>query len=154
MIRAGRAGYTLAELVVVLVILGVVAAGVAPAIRSVERDPLDSAADEVSRAALAARNAALQSGAPVRLTLDPATREFLIERMDDSSSTPLWRGALALGEGVTMDRSGGALRIVFARTGTAAPDSISLLSPDGSRLVRVGGWTGAPIVNREADGSR
>lgn len=130
-------GYTLAELVVVLAILGIVASGVPPAIRAIERDPLELSADEVTRVVLAARNAALQAGASVRLTLNPTNREFRIDRMDDSISVPIAKGVLSLVAGVAI-ADGPPLRVVFERTGFAPPDSVLLQSPAGTRLVRVG----------------
>ena len=78
---SGRCGFTLAELVVVLVILSVVAATVMPALRASAPDGLSIGAAEVSRLLLSAERAALEAGVPVRLTVNPTTRAYVVERV-------------------------------------------------------------------------
>ena len=132
----------------VLVILSIVATGVIPAIRNIQRDPLDVAAEAVTRLQSLARNAALESGGPVQLTLNPSTGEFLVDRMNDSIGEPMERGVLSLGPEVTVETS--PVRMVFARTGFAPPDSLRLQSAGVTRLIRLGGWTPTPSTESDS----
>ncbi len=147
-------GFTLAELVVLLIILGIIGGAVVPALRVSEPDPLALAAAEISRVLLAGRNAALQGGVPIRLTLDPRSLAYLIEETGDSIAAPVGRGTLALPPGVELVEGRPRVRVQFARTGSAVPDSVTLRSPQGSRVIRVEPWSGAPVPLARPEKSR
>jgi general secretion pathway protein H len=69
----GRAGFTLAEMVVVLVVLGIAAVAVVPAVRpAAEPDDAAAGAARVAQALRALRGEALREGSTVTAVLDPA----------------------------------------------------------------------------------
>ena len=66
-------GFTLIELVVVLLILGLTLAAVAPAFAARRDKSLDAAVDAIAMLLRTARNTALETAVPTAVTIDPAT---------------------------------------------------------------------------------
>ena len=141
---SGCHGFTLAELVVVLVILSVVAATVMPALRASAPDGLSIGAAEVSRLLLSAERAALEAGVPVRLTVNPTTRAYVVERVSDTTVGVLGAGSLDLPAGVELSDQRPSIRVEFGRTGPAAQDSLVLRAGATTRVIRVDAWIGSP----------
>jgi prepilin-type N-terminal cleavage/methylation domain-containing protein len=141
----GRSGFTLAELIVVLVILSVVAATVMPALRTETADALSVAANEVSQLLLCAERTALESGAFVRLTLNPTTRAYVVEQVSDTAISVLGGGSLDLPPGVAFSEERPSIRFEFGRTGAVAQDSLVLRAGAASRVIRVDAWSGSPL---------
>ena len=140
---SGRCGFTLAELVVVLVILSVVAATVIPALRIAAPDALSVGATEVSRLLLGAERTALEVGAPVRLTLNPTTRAYVVERVSDTAIGVLGAGWLDFPAGVELSDQRPSIRVEFGRTGPAAHDSLVLRAGAATRVIQVDAWIGS-----------
>jgi general secretion pathway protein H len=138
-----RRGFTLVEVVVVLVILAVTAAAVAPALLSPAPRGPEAAAAEVVRLLSSARRLAVDRAQPVSLALNPTagTWRAVAEPAGDS----LGAGTLALPEGVTLTAEGPA-RFVFHPMGGATGGWLTL--SDGARTARVqvDRWTGEARV--------
>jgi prepilin-type N-terminal cleavage/methylation domain-containing protein len=135
-------GYTLVEIVVVLAILAVVTGVVLPAMMRGAPDGEQRAAEDLARILRMARRAALEGGAPVSVTVVPATRAYVVETGAGDTSTVLARGVLALPPGVRLASDRPAARFAFDRLGTARPDSVAVIGERGSNLVTVDRWTG------------
>jgi general secretion pathway protein H len=103
-------GYTLLELITVLLILGVAAAVVAPSFFSgLVRSPLDAAAERAAALLEDARAAAVRSGSPVTVDLSIDGREL-------RSPTD----TLLLEPPLRIETSGSERAVVFYPTGLAA----------------------------------
>lgn len=139
-----RAGFTLAELLVVILILGLSAAVVAPAMHAGPADSLAAATDDVVRLLESARRSAADRALPVRLTLDPSGR-FRAEARSGDSTIVLADSTLALG-GARLDSERPAV-VTFDPLGTATPATLRLRLHSATRTVRIDRWTGA--VRRE-----
>jgi len=146
---SGCHGFTLAELVVVLLILSVVAATVVPALRIAAPDALSLAATEVSRLLLGAERTALEAGVPVRLTVNPTTRAYVVERVSDATVGVLGAGSLDLPAGVELSDQRPSIRVEFGRTGPAALDSLVLRAGAATRVIRVDAWIGSPMGDHQ-----
>jgi general secretion pathway protein H len=106
----GARGYTLLELITVLLILGAAAAVVAPSLFSgLMRSPLDAAAERAAALLQDARAAAARSGSPVTVDLSSDGREL-------RSPTD----TLLLAPSLHIEASGSERAVVFYPTGLAA----------------------------------
>ncbi len=138
-----KRGFTLVEVVVVVAILAISAAVVAPALVSAARtDPLARTAGELTGLLTSARIAAVERGTPVTVAVTLATGRYVvtIERRD--SSTVLAEGGLVLDDVRLAAGGRPAVRVRFDPLGPAEPDSVSVLGTTGHRVVRVDPWTG------------
>ncbi|PYO71894.1 MAG: type II secretion system protein GspH [Gemmatimonadetes bacterium] len=103
-------GYTLLELIVVLLILGAAAAVVAPSLfAGLVRSPLDGAAERAAALLQDARAAAVRSGSPVSVDLSTDGREL-------RSPTD----TLLLEPPLRIEASGSERAVIFYPTGLAA----------------------------------
>jgi len=133
-------GFTLVEVLVVLVILGITAATVVPALaRATEDDDLSRATRDVERVLVTARRTALERAAPVTVTVVPESGRYWVHRMD---GTALDSGTVALDGGLRMVSSTRRPRFQFNPLGTADGDSLLLLGAGGARALAIDRWTG------------
>ncbi len=150
--RKGNApGFTLTEVVVVLALLGIVAAAGVPALRSLApEDEVTAGAHELLRLLRTARTIALREGVPVVLQIDLARRRYLVETESGDAVEAVAQGPVPLPPGIGLSSSGSTMRITFDRLGTAEPDSMTVTSDQGSAMVAVDRWTGEPYVRSAA----
>ncbi|HUG39512.1 MAG TPA: GspH/FimT family pseudopilin [Longimicrobiales bacterium] len=131
-----RGGYTLTELMVVIAIMGLVAAGATPAL-GVWLDASPRPAEEVASLLRSARAEALRTGVPVMLTMDPTTGVWALESPD----SVVKRGLLRVS---SMAAAPGGERVImrFGPSGGAVGGGIPVL--ERGRVVRVTAdrWTG------------
>ncbi len=134
-------GFTLVEVIVVLLILSVSAAAVAPAIAR-RGDEMETALDRVTGLMSDARRLAVSRAIRVQMTLQP-DGQFRIRRLDGDTLATLNQGRMALPPGVSLgtDRT---LTITFGPEGGAMGDSIHLRDSTRSRRLALDRWTGAP----------
>lgn len=79
--RAGRAGFTLLELVVALAILAIISSAAIPRfLRGLARQRMSAAARKVDADLRWARQRAVQSGAACTLSFSPAARSYRLKR--------------------------------------------------------------------------
>lgn len=139
-------GFTLAEMVVVLAILGITAAAVVPAFtRLAPEDELTNAAAQLDAVLASARQAALERAAAVQVTLIPASGRYWL-RFDDG--TPLDSGVIELAASVTLHSRVPRPRVRFSRLGIVDADSVMMVGPNGARALTVNRWTGEAYVAR------
>ncbi|HEX8362008.1 MAG TPA: GspH/FimT family pseudopilin [Longimicrobium sp.] len=140
-----RSGFTLAEVLVVLVVIGIVSAAVAPALaRGARPHPVDAAAGEIRDLLAGARRTAVRRGTPVVVELDPRTGRYRVEADagDGPPAKPIAEGVLQLPEGVAPDAPAGTRRFTFGVLG--AGQGADVVMRGGGRTAAVGmdPWTG------------
>ena len=84
--RQGERGYSLLELLAVVIILGVAAAVAIPDISTTNPNKLDLAAEELAQAMRYARSEALRTGEPRGFRLQSTEKRIRVFRPDTSSS--------------------------------------------------------------------
>lgn len=137
-------GFTLAEMIVVLAILGITAAVVVPAFaRLAPDDDLTRGARQLEEVIGAARQTALQQATTVEVTFVPQSGRYWIEVAD---SAVVDSGALELGPGVTLHSSSPRPQVRFSRLGVVDADTLILLGTDGSRALAFDRWLGGVRV--------
>lgn len=146
-----RAGFTLTEIVVVLVLMGIAAATVAPALGALLRAGDGAAARELGEIYRRARGMAASRGSAVFVTVDPATgrwRTFVgatgspeaaVASGDLLADRPDTR-LLAPGDGPTV--------VGFAPDGTARAPVVRVRADGRTRDVAVDPWTGRIRIRR------
>jgi type II secretion system protein H len=140
-----RAGFTLAEVAVVLAIMAIIAAAVAPALPGLgEQDPAETSAGELERLLRRARTTALQQAVTVRVTIDPESGRYWVDQGDDDDRRPLTEGVLGV-QGVRIVAEGPRASFRFEPNGAAAGEPVEVR---GARIVRIGidRWTGGMHV--------
>lgn len=131
-----KRGMTLIEIVVVLSILGVVAAVTVPALRDVgSPDPAREATDAVAHILNRARITARTAGYRVTVTIDPATQRYWIDE-------PPLSGAFALPRNVSLWSDRVRPRVVFEPAGSAMADAIAIQFAGRSMALTVNRFTG------------
>ncbi|MEX0892848.1 MAG: GspH/FimT family pseudopilin [Gemmatimonadota bacterium] len=165
----GRSGFTLVEMVVVLLILAVVAAATVPALRSemAPDDDLTAAVRTFEAVFRLARDSAARGAAPVTVVLDSATHHvwFVVPPrpggVDDTELAaapermarvaPVRRGtpsafepgaALELPASVRLELTRARARFTLTPHGLALGDSLVLRSGTRSVLLTLDPWTG------------
>ncbi|MBL0921893.1 MAG: hypothetical protein IBJ10_07170 [Phycisphaerales bacterium] len=133
--------FTLAELVGVMVLVGVLAAAAIPALRSVERTREHALAREVQRRLCFARSWAASTGAPVGLSIDVGAGLLTLVRIEQEGEAPeeLPNGAGGAGGAWRIAASfpSGAVLAVSHGDGSRGDGTI-WFGPDGSPQVRAG----------------
>lgn len=141
-----RAGFTLTETLVVLVLLGIAAAAVAPDLRALLRPGSGAVARELAEVYRDARGMAASRGSAVFVAVDPATgawRTFV-----GATGSP---GAAASSGNLLADRPGtllltagdGSAIVAFGPHGTARGPDVRVRAGGQTLEVSVDPWTGA-----------
>lgn len=173
-----RSGFTLVEVLAVLVILVVLGALVAPSLRVFERDTkVWGAADLLRSKVAAARGEAMEHGRPYRLALSEDGRRVRIAPDDQGFGTAaqttddavplvaedeLPKGVTARGEsgdgsGPTIDADGWVRAATFQPDGTCREDAVTIrITQPGVYpiVVRIRGLTGAATVEAQKTGGQ
>jgi type II secretion system protein H len=142
-----QSGFTLLELVVVLVIVGVISAVTIPAFSAGRRDdPAAAGASEVVSHLRTARSRALTLAQPTTLLIDTRARLFTLTSETGDSIAAIAQGAITLALGVSLAGTPAVARFRFAPRGTAGGDTLFVRGDGPAVAVWVDRWTGAPHV--------
>lgn len=138
-----RLGFTLIEVVVVLVLLGLVAGVTAPAFRdSASTGAGGQVAREVVSLLERARTTALERGTAVRVVLDPVTGGYTVAADSAGGVVPVREGRVTLPAGVTLVTATLRYTASFGATAVAGADTLRIRGTDGETRLTVNRWTG------------
>lgn len=156
--HANRSGFTIIELIVVMVILAVMTGLAVPAFRAwVEEDDMTAATRRVQTLFRFARDSAVRSGTPlsvwidsasarvwlVRVTLDSASSAPPVNRTSNSAASAAADGQdLGLPPTVQLQLSRARASFRFAPSGAVFADTLTLATRDQSRRITLDPWTG------------
>ncbi|CAA9325429.1 MAG: hypothetical protein AVDCRST_MAG68-2204 [uncultured Gemmatimonadetes bacterium] len=143
--RKTPAGFTLAEILVVMVVIGIVSAAVAPAlVRGARPHPADAAAEEIRGVLAGGRRAAVRGGMPVAVELDTRTGRYRVAADDPEAppGKPLAEGALELPAGVAVDPPAGVRRFTFGVLGAGQGAPVVVRGGGRTAAVQINPWTG------------
>lgn len=152
-----RGGFTLLELVVVLALVGILAAVSVPALVSWtdSADPHETALRELVAVLESARARATDRAVPVRVVVDSGEGRYWTSALHPEGPAELERGLLIdAGHGALElevagpDAQAGRARFVFRPGGAAAGDTLILRDAGRSARISVDPWTGAARVER------
>ncbi len=136
-----RHGFTLAEVVVVLALLGVMAAVAVPAFTRLDAaDDATRAAGDVVRVLRAARRTALERAVTTTVVVDPTGDHYWTSLGDSAGDRD--SGTFAFPPGVALLGPEPRAQFVFQPTGSATADSLVVRGPEHTALVTVDRWTG------------
>jgi prepilin-type N-terminal cleavage/methylation domain-containing protein len=146
--QIGGRGFTLAEMIVVIAILGITAAAVLPAFtRAIEEDPMTSASIALERVLEEARETALFRAIAVRAVFVPETGCYVLLSERDDSVVSVDSGQLALSPGLRLWSAAVRPTIRFNTVGMADGDSLLVLGAKGARALVINRWTGTVHVD-------
>jgi general secretion pathway protein H len=147
-----RRGFTLVEVLVVLAILGIAAAAVAPALARAARGstPVERSTEEVLRVLRSARKEALQRGVAVTVWITPGSGRYrVVEAVSDGPAPdPVAGGVLALVPDTRLLADPPGASFAFDPLGGGSGGPLTVQGSTGVRVVRVDRWTGEPHVVR------
>lgn len=149
-----RNGFTLLEVLVAFLILGIMAAVAAPALLSERTEPaMVEAEGRIDALFRLARDSAIVSAMPVTVVMDSMSSRVWLDvrggtaRLIGDGDTAGPGESLELPASVRMRLPSMRTRFTFLPTGAASGDSIVLEGPAGDlRIIRVNPWTGRSHV--------
>ncbi|HEY0036026.1 MAG TPA: GspH/FimT family pseudopilin [Longimicrobium sp.] len=144
-----RRGFTLVEVVVVLVVLGIAAAAVAPAfLARTPQDDAAAAAAEVIQVLATARRAAVERGEPVTVTLETRSGAYLV-RSGPAAADSVATGRVVIPAGVALVNVPGRAVSEFDPLGGARPATLRIVGTGTVMMIEVDRWTGdTRVVSR------
>lgn len=138
-----RRGFSLVELVVVLVLLGITAALSAPALTSaLDRDESHASVREVRTLLEDSRSLALERGARVDLVIDAENARYWVMAGDDSATT----GGIALDSGVRLQSRRARAHFMWDARAASWIDTLRVTTGAGRTMLTVDPWSGAVII--------
>lgn len=137
-----RAGFTLLEIVIVLILMGITGAVVLPALlRAATPNSADTMAAPLVQLLQSAQRAATARDVAVTVTLDPVTAAYRAEA--DGADSALAAGVLPLAATVRLTADSVRARFLFWPDGSAYGDSLMVRNGATTVVVRVDPWNGA-----------
>lgn len=147
-VRRGTAGFTLVEMLVVLMMIGIAAMTVAPALRRPDERGATPSADALAAAIAQARLAAVTRAVPVTVEVDLASgRWWTVAHPADRPADTADAGALPLAADTRLAGGDGSVaRVAFDGVGRARADRLTVGDAEGTQEIVVDAWTGAARV--------
>jgi prepilin-type N-terminal cleavage/methylation domain-containing protein len=140
--RRNRAGFTLWELTMVLLVMSIAATLAAPAFARFGAEPPSGAADRMLGLLHDARKVAFDHNATVTLRLDPKTLRYQLDTSGVFGFGTFAAGTLDLGLTQSLVTDQPRLQYVFRPTGAAFADSVVVHGGEIPWIVRVDAWSG------------
>ena len=157
-----RRAFTMIEVVLVLVVLAVVIATAAPALRGWSQgSKLHDAARQVMAAAQFARSQAASTATPYRLQVDPNGASFALGVLDDAEQQYVpaageWGQATPVPQGFRIELTGGSAEAIGAidcyPDGRTTPATLRVVSPKGDTIELGSAYPAEPL--RQLNASR
>lgn len=143
-----RPGVSLVEIAVVLLVIGISAAAVAPALMSAEEpdNPALIAAIDVANVLRRARATAVERAQVVRVTLHPVTGHY---RMTDRDGAEVAAGIIRFPANTTVHTERERIVLSFSPVGSAFGNEVSIRAPSSIARLRVDAWSGAVVIDAE-----
>jgi len=147
---AGRRGFTLMELMVVLAMLAIAAAVAAPALRPPRERSAGAAADSLLHVLARARAGAAARGTLVRVEVRAGDGAWVVAgAAGDGGEDTLAAGELPLpADGRLLAGPAGAARVSFEPAGRARAGHMAVTDPGGRIEIVVDPWSGAARAAR------
>jgi type II secretion system protein H len=141
--RVAREGFTLVEMLIVIVILAIVSAVTIPALRSTPEDELTSSAGVVTSLMQRSRQTAVERGQTVALVVDAENARYwaTIESPGNADSLVSY-GPIELATGATLTADTPRSRYVFAPSGAASGGPLVVRLNSRSGVITLNQWTG------------
>jgi prepilin-type N-terminal cleavage/methylation domain-containing protein len=147
-VQRGHRGFTIIELVVVLVLISIVSAVVVPAIlNAMHPDSISTLTEPIVSLLRFAQRTAAQQDQRVTVTIDPSTNNFQAQTVGDGLTRA--SGTLALPAQAHFLTDSARLQVVFNPTGGVIADSLIVSDPQNVAVIRIDPWSGAIDVVRQ-----
>ena len=138
-----RSGFTLLEMVLVLLIMGIVFAMVIPSIGSLGHDPEEGMSwKELATLLRSSRVLALENAVTVKLVLDPETGYYQIDSTGARGAGSVMSGQLTVGMNADLRSDSARARFAFRPDGSAFGDSLILSSSGYVTKISLDPFTG------------
>ncbi|HEY4217918.1 MAG TPA: prepilin-type N-terminal cleavage/methylation domain-containing protein [Gemmatimonadaceae bacterium] len=137
-----RAGFTLWELTMVLLVMAIGAALVAPAYARLGSEQPSTAADKIIGLLRDSRKVAVDNSVTATLRLDPKTLNYRLDTTGAGGTSTYASGTLDMGLTETLADDQARLEFMFRPTGAAFADTVVVHGADIPWIVRVDPWSG------------
>ena len=146
--RTPRGGFTLVEMIVVLIVVAVIAGLTAPAMMRITGTPADdSDAAPLTALLRAARRQAIENGSVVTVILDPRAARYRADTSSPRGAGMLSEGVLAFDPGVTLESDSLRVHFRFRPDGSVFGDTLTVRGRWTTSRLSVDPWTGAVHVD-------
>jgi type II secretion system protein H len=138
-----REGFTLVEMLIVIVILAIVSAVTVPALRSTPDDKLTTSANALTTLMQRSRQTAVERGQTVSLVVDAENARYWATIMSASNpDSVLSYGPIELASGATLAADDSRSRYLFAPSGAASGPPIEMRLDSRAAVITLNQWTG------------
>jgi type II secretion system protein H len=142
-VLGGREGFTLVEMLIVIVILAIVSAVTVPALRANPDDELTTSANTLTLLMQRSRQTAVERGQTVTLVVDAENARYWATVVRTGSPDSLVSyGPIELASGATLSADESRSRYVFAPSGAASGGPIVVRMDSRAAVITLNQWTG------------
>jgi prepilin-type N-terminal cleavage/methylation domain-containing protein len=141
--RTRRSGFTLIEIIVVLIIFAVMAGAVMPALLRFGEDEDTTAYAGVRKLLRDAQRTSAEHGVPVRVIIDPEKGDYRADTVGANGTGVVLEGNFSQTGSVTMESDSSRVRFTFLPSGIAFGDSLIVHTGTASVKLTVDPLTGA-----------
>jgi general secretion pathway protein H len=138
-----RSGFTLLEMVLVLLIMGIVFAMVIPSMSSMGSDPEEGQSwKELADLLRSSRVLALENGVTVKLMLDPQSGAYRVDSTGARGAGIVREGQIEVGLNMSIYADSARARFSFRPDGSAFSDSLIMRASGYATKISVDPFTG------------
>lgn len=138
-----RRGFTLVEMLVVIVILAIVSAVTIPAFRSNSDDQLANAVRVITTLMQRSRQTAIERGENVTLVVDAEhARYWAVVHGTSRADSVVSYGAIEMSSGATLSSDALRSRFLFEPSGSASGPSLVVKVDSRAAVIALDRWTG------------